>query len=58
MANKNGWWKITATNSDDDEEIELTDCDYDHIAEQIKEGYSEGEIVKDESEEEEVKEHV
>lgn len=54
MANKRGWWSLTITNSDDDEYIKLSDCDREHIGKSIKEGYTQGEIVQDEPEEEEV----
>lgn len=55
MANKRGWWKLSITNSDDYEHMALSGCDREHIGKCIKEGYTEGEIVKDESEDEEVK---
>lgn len=50
MANQSGWWQFEyhSTDSDTDEPIELTDVDLEHIAELIKDGYTEGEIVKDE----------
>lgn len=52
MANKRGWWKVTATgtettNIDDDEPFELSDCDREHIGHMIAQGYTEGEIVQD-----------
>jgi len=54
MANKRGWWKLSIINVDDDEHMELSDCDKEHIGRCIIEGYIEGhiegEIVKDESE--------
>ena len=37
-----GWWKLDAWK---DNEEELTDADKEHIAEAIKEGYTDGEIV-------------
>ena len=41
-----GYWKIEAWKQDSKgSDTELTDSDYDHIAELVKEGYSEGEIV-------------
>jgi len=50
MANKSGWWTIEYKNSFE-EEIELDDADLDHIAELVREGYTEGEIVgRDEDE--------
>ncbi|MDP1645195.1 MAG: hypothetical protein Q8L71_06785 [Thiobacillus sp.] len=55
MANKRGWWKLSITNVDDDEHMGLSDCDREHIGRCIIKGYTEGEIVKDESEDEEVK---
>ena len=39
---KRGWWKIEYT-------VEPTDIDLGHIAELIKQGYREGEIVEDDS---------
>lgn len=46
MANKNGWWKLEITNSDDESEIKLCDGDREHIAQLIERGYTEGEIVQ------------
>ena len=40
-----GYWKIEITGVD-----ELTDTDREHIASLIKEGFSEGEIIQDETE--------
>ena len=41
-----GWWKLEAWKQDDKgNDIELNDCDLNHIAECIKEGYTEGELV-------------
>jgi hypothetical protein len=39
---KSGWWKLKITGVD-----ELEDGDKYHIAEAIKEGYTEGEIVQE-----------
>ena len=55
MANKSGWWKLSITNCDDDEHMELSDRDKEHIGKCIIEGYTEGGIVKDESDDEEMK---
>ena len=41
---KTGWWKIEFT-------IEPDEYDRDHIAELIKQGFTEGEIVQEETEE-------
>lgn len=43
MAKDRGWWSITFT-------VEPSGQDIEHIAELIKEGYTSGEIVQDESE--------
>ena len=41
-----GWWKVEAWKEDSNgKDIELNDVDLEHIAEQIKEGYTQGEIV-------------
>ena len=37
---KTGWWNITFT-------IEPNDCDLEHIAEKIKEGYTSGEMIQE-----------
>ncbi len=47
MANKRGWWKLEIINSEDDNHIELSDADREHIGKCVSEGYHEGEIVKD-----------
>jgi len=52
MANKSGWWTIEYKN-EHEEEIELDDVDLDHIAELVKEGFTEGEILKTWDEDEE-----
>ena len=41
MASKNGWWTLECT-------VEPTDTDLEHIAEAIKDGFTEGEIIEDE----------
>ena len=50
---KTGWWKlnITWTDEDMDEHRFLTDIDREHIAECIKEGYKEGQLVHEDEEE-------
>jgi len=40
---KKGWWKIDYT-------IEPNDNDLEHIAEEIKKGYDQGEILQEENE--------
>ena len=44
---KSGWWKlsITWTDEDMDQFMFLDDADRDHIAELIKDGYKEGELI-------------
>lgn len=44
MANVRTWWKLEIS----DEDAELSDADREHIAGLIKEGYTHGEVVKDE----------
>lgn len=46
MANTSGWWKLEI-NVD-----ELSDADREHIARLIIEGYTEGELAADETEDE------
>lgn len=50
---KTGWWKlnITWTDEDMDEHMFLNDTDREHIAECIKEGYREGEIIQEDEKE-------
>jgi hypothetical protein len=51
MANKRSWWKLTLVDEPGDMPVlELTDVDLGHIAESIKQGFTEGEIVADEVE--------
>ncbi len=38
-----GWWSINIT-----KETELTDCDLEHIAELVKEGFTSGEVLEEE----------
>lgn len=45
MAKESGWWTLNTT-------VEPDQNDLDHIATLIKDGYTNGEIVQDESEEE------
>lgn len=41
-----GWWKLEAWKEDSNgKEVELSDYDLEHIAECIKDGYKEGEVV-------------
>lgn len=47
MANKRGWWQLFSENVENDALLELSDVDREHIAELIKQGYTEGEIVPD-----------
>ena len=42
MATESGWWELKTT-------TETEQVDLDHIAELVKEGYTSGEIVADES---------
>jgi hypothetical protein len=46
MAKEGGWWSLDTT-------VEPNECDLEHIAEMIKQGYTSGEIVQDEREENE-----
>jgi len=41
MANKSGYWKLII-----DDDIELNNEDWDHIAEMIRQEYTEGEICE------------
>ena len=45
MARNRGWWSLELEGNNDHE---LSDVDREHIAEKIKEGYTSGEVVKDE----------
>lgn len=45
MAKERGWWKLEYT-------VEPSESDLEHIAELIKEGYTQGEICEDDKEEE------
>ncbi len=47
MANQRGWWELK-TSGLEHANIDLSDCDKEHIAEMIKQGYTSGEIVEDE----------
>jgi len=49
MANKSGWWRLVISNDD----VELDECDYNHISELIGQGYTEGEICQTLDEEDE-----
>lgn len=44
MAIKRGWWRLDLG---DLNSIDLSDVDREHISQQIKEGFIEGEIVED-----------
>lgn len=51
MMNKLGWWNVKFDLTLDGEEIrweDLDECTQEHIAEMIKEGYNNGEIVIEE----------
>ena len=48
MANHRGWWEIKFSNVDNDDEIELSDADLEHVAGLIKDGFLAGEVTKDE----------
>jgi len=48
MAKNSGWWNLELTENSHNE---LSECDLEQIAECIKEGYTNGEIVEDEVEE-------
>lgn len=45
MAKERGWWELKTT-------VEPTESDLEHIAEVIKEGFTSGEITKDDDEDE------
>ena len=46
MAKHSGWWTLSL---DGNGISELSDADLEHITQSIKDGYSNGEIVKEES---------
>ena len=47
-----GWWKLEAWKEDSKgNSLELDDADLEHIAEAIKEGYTQGEVVDSDEEE-------
>lgn len=51
MANFEAWWKLELNpDYQNGAHLELTDADLEHIAELIKQGFTEGEIVRDEAE--------
>lgn len=50
MAKNPGWWKLTITPTTE-EDVEPYDSDREHIADSIKQGFTEGEIVQDEDNE-------
>jgi len=48
---KRGWWKFTWESVDAENEITaLNECDLEHIADCIKQGYVEGEIIQSDEE--------
>ena len=48
-----GWWKLEACKKDSNGEyVDLDDADLEHIAEDIKEGYTHGKVVDGEEEDE------
>ena len=48
-----GYWKLESWKQDENgNDMELNDCDLKHIGELIEEGYTSGEVVSGESEEE------
>ena len=47
---RTGWWKFTWTSTSENKITELNDHDLEHIAEYIKDGYIEGEILQEEEE--------
>ena len=41
-----GWWKLETWKQDNKgKDVELDECDLEHIAKLIKEGYTQGEVV-------------
>jgi len=49
MSLRQGWWELKITG---DDIKELTDCDREHIAKLITEGYTSGEVLQEDSDEE------
>lgn len=47
MAKANGWWALVVKTTDDSFP-ELSEDDLRHIGKLIREGYTEGEVIKDE----------
>lgn len=47
---KRGWWKFTWESVGENDITELNECDLEHIADCIKQGYTEGEIIQEEEE--------
>jgi len=46
---KMGWWKLEAWKENGEgKDVELNDCDLEHIAEQIKEGFTSGNVCDEE----------
>ena len=50
---KTGWWHLewNSTSSGDEELTELNDIDQEHIGDLIKEGFTSGEIIQEDREE-------
>lgn len=56
MANRQGYWSLITADvdgvtTDDQTMFTLSEADLEHIADQIKQGYTEGEIISDEEDE-------
>ncbi|MBR9702702.1 hypothetical protein GOV10_01580 [Candidatus Woesearchaeota archaeon] len=51
MSDQGGWWSLTCSGHER-YKIELSDIDKEHIAEQIKKGFTSGEICKYDGDEE------
>lgn len=49
MAKNNGWWRLTLEGN---EYSELSDIDREHISECIMNGYVQGQIIKDDEDDE------
>ena len=54
MSLRRGWWELKISNitCGDNEIKELNECDLEHIAKCIKEDYTQGEVLQEDSEEE------
>ncbi len=51
MSKNPGWWKLTITPTTEDD-VEPSEIDLEHIADMITQGCTEGEIVKDDTNDE------